>query len=100
MSQALPFAPSSHENSTCRGETGFPQRHVDKPLNDFTILAQGQVVDSSSETRLSSGVVGFFCVWGEKVACSLCGSSGTSTHDALGFEGKKRKLELIQNAST
>ncbi len=58
--------------------------HVEKPLpltvrkdmmyrvmlnvqgNDFTIMAQGQVVDFWSDSRLKSGGVGFFCGRGEK----------------------------------
>ena len=58
--------------------------HVDRPLpltarndmlyrvlvdvrgSDFTIMAQGQVVDFWSDTRLQRGGVGFFCGRGEK----------------------------------
>ena len=39
---------------------------VDAHGSDFTILAQGEVVDFFSDQRLSTGGVGFFCGRGEK----------------------------------
>ena len=74
--------------------------HVEKPLpssiradmlnrfrvevhgSDFTILAQGEVVDFFSDQRLSSGGVGFFCSRGEKARLRWVEVS--HQYDALG----------------
>ena len=74
--------------------------HVDKPLpitvradmlyriqvntrgEDFTILAQGQVVDFWSDNRLQKGGVGFFCGRGEKARVRWVEVS--HQYDALG----------------
>ena len=63
---------------------GKEGRHVDTPLpltaradmlyriqvnvrgSDFTVMAQGQIVDFWSDSRLTSGGVGFFCNRGER----------------------------------
>jgi len=74
--------------------------HVEKPLpssiradmlnrfrvevhgSDFTILAEGEVVDSFSDNRLQSGGVGFFCSRGEKARLRWVAVS--HQYDALG----------------
>jgi hypothetical protein len=74
--------------------------HVDKPLpitvrtdmlyriqvsargSDFTILAQGQVVDFWSDSRLTHGGVGFFCNRGERARLRWVEVS--HQYDALG----------------
>jgi hypothetical protein len=74
--------------------------HVEKPLpswiradmlnrfrvevhgNDFTVLAQGEVVDFFSDQRLPSGGVGFFCSRGEKARLRWVEVS--HQYDALG----------------
>jgi hypothetical protein len=74
--------------------------HVDKPLpmtvrtdmlyriqvnargGDFTIMAQGQVVDFWSDNRLPHGGVGFFCNRGERARLSWVEVS--HQYDALG----------------
>jgi len=74
--------------------------HVDKPLpmtvrtdmlyriqvivrgSDFTVLAQGQVVDFWSDNRLRHGGVGFFCNRGEHARLSWVEVS--HQYDALG----------------
>ncbi|HEV2447165.1 MAG TPA: hypothetical protein VGS58_14635, partial [Candidatus Sulfopaludibacter sp.] len=74
--------------------------HVEKPLpssiradmlnrfrvevhgSDFTILAQGEVVDFFSDQRLTSGGVGFFCSRGEKARLRWVEVS--HQYDALG----------------
>jgi hypothetical protein len=74
--------------------------HVDKPLpmtvrsdslyriqvnargGDFTIMAQGQVVDFWSDNRLSHGGVGFFCNRGERARLRWVEVS--HQYDALG----------------
>jgi hypothetical protein len=74
--------------------------HVDKPLpmtvrtdmlyriqvnargSDFTILAQGQVVDFWTDSRLSHGGVGFFCNRGERARLRWVEVS--HQYDALG----------------
>jgi len=50
--------------------------------SDFTILAQGEVVDFFSDQRLSSGGVGFFCTHGEKARLRWVEVS--HQYDALG----------------
>ena len=93
---------------------GKEERHVEKPLplqtrpdtlyrmvvdvrgSDFTIMAQGQVVDFWSDSRLPRGGVGFFCARGEKARVRWVEVS--HQYDALGrlcaylapygFEGK------------
>ena len=74
--------------------------HIDKPLpmtvrtdmlyriqvsargSDFTIMAQGQVVDFWSDSRLSHGGVGFFCNRGERARLRWVEVS--HQYDALG----------------
>lgn len=93
---------------------GKEERHVEKALpfpvrpdtlyrmavdvrgSDFTIVAQGQVVDFWSDSRLTRGGVGFFCARGEKARVRWVEVS--HQYDALGrlcaylapygFEGK------------
>jgi len=50
--------------------------------SDFTILAQGQVVDFWSDTRLSHGGIGFFCNRGERARLRWVEVS--HQYDALG----------------
>ena len=50
--------------------------------SDFTILAEGEVVDSFSDKRLQSGGVGFFCSRGEKARLRWVAVS--HQYDALG----------------
>jgi hypothetical protein len=79
---------------------GKEERHVEKPLplavrpdtlyrmvvdvrgGDFTIMAQGQVVDFWSDSRLARGGVGFFCNRGEKARLRWVEIS--HQYDALG----------------
>ena len=79
---------------------GKEERHVEKPLplttrpdtlyrmavdvrgDDFTIIAQGQVVDFWSDHRLPRGGVGFFCARGEKARVRWVEVS--HQYDALG----------------
>ena len=79
---------------------GKEERHVEKPLqlaarpdtlyrmvldvrgSDFTIMAQGQVVDFWSDSRLTRGGVGFFCGRGEKARVRWVEVS--HQYDALG----------------
>jgi hypothetical protein len=79
---------------------GKEERHVEKPLpltarpdtlyrmvvevrgSDFTIVAQGQVVDFWSDNRLARGGVGFFCGRGEKARLRWVEVS--HQYDALG----------------
>lgn len=93
---------------------GKEERHVEKALpfqvrpdtlyrmavdvrgSDFTVVAQGQVVDFWSDSRLARGGVGFFCARGEKARVRWVEVS--HQYDALGrlcaylapygFEGK------------
>ncbi len=79
---------------------GKEGKHVEKPLpvtvrpdtlyrilvdvrgSDFTIMAQGQVVDFWSDSRLPRGGVGFFCARGEKARVRWVEVS--HQYDALG----------------
>ena len=79
---------------------GKEDRHVEKPLQiaarpdtlyrmvvdvrggDFTIMAQGQVVDFWTDNRLTRGGVGFFCARGEKARVRWVEVS--HQYDALG----------------
>ena len=79
---------------------GKEERHTEKPLpiatrpdtlyrmivdvrgSDFTIIAQGQVVDFWSDKRLARGGVGFFCNRGEKARIRWVEVS--HQYDALG----------------
>ncbi len=55
---------------------------IDVHGNDFTIMAQGQVVDFFSDQRLKRGGVGFFCDRGEKARLRWVEVS--HQYDALG----------------
>ena len=56
--------------------------HVEVHGSDFTILAEGEVVDSFSDKRLQSGGIGFFCSRGEKARLRWVAVS--HQYDALG----------------
>ena len=51
-------------------------------IRDFTIVAQGQVVDFWSDNRIRKGGVGFFCGRGEKARVRWVEVS--HQYDALG----------------
>ena len=55
---------------------------VDARGGDFTIMAQGQVVDFWSDNRLQHGGVGFFCNRGERARLRWVEVS--HQYDALG----------------
>jgi hypothetical protein len=55
---------------------------VDVRGSDFTIMAQGQLVDFWTDSRLTRGGVGFFCSRGEKARVRWVEVS--HQYDALG----------------